>query len=286
MSTLCHYTSVENVNDSPVFIPRLHLTSYECAPYLYKWCGLVQIHYGDKEEWGNWGTMLDGAGAEFFYKVLDFEDDYVLVCAAELVGEDQAVFAQPEEGCAWVWSRYLRSYRRNAFPLQLDWHHPNEEQVTTANFHQLGPNDDYHNMIIISGAFPFQNNNWHQILDANCYSKFLYKWGLTVVYGITGNMFELGNWGMMGDFHDNQFSHVILGQKPNYVLIRRALVDGEAIEDDRDFEPFWVWSRLLRIERFHTFPRRCEWSHSWEPLEPLAPPNGYFHFLRPLNHEE
>ena len=117
MNILCHYTSVENVDDSPVFIPRLHLTSYDCASYLYKWFGIVQIHHGDKEEWGNWGTTLDGAGTEFVYKVLDFEDDYVLVCSAELVGEDQAVLAQPE-AVAWVWSRYLRPLGGNAFPPQ------------------------------------------------------------------------------------------------------------------------------------------------------------------------
>ena len=160
----CHYNHVDplRVND-PWFIPLTHLTSYEYARYLYKWKGYVRIHYGDMEEWGNWGTRLNANVADFFFKVLDFEDDYVLLCAAALVGEDQAVLVQPE-ATSFVWSRYLRPYRSNTFPLQLDWHHPREEQVSTANFvhFPVNPFDDYHQQIIISGAFPF-HNNWHQI---------------------------------------------------------------------------------------------------------------------------
>ena len=279
----CHYYSVEQLDADDWFIPLLHLNSYDFARYLYKWYsgngGLVQIHYGDREEWGNWGVMINPDVAELFFNVLDFEDDYVLVCAATLVGEDQAVLVQPD-AVSWVWSRYLRSYRNNSIPLQLDWHHPRERQVSTADFVSFPCLDDSHQQIIISGAFHPEHHNWHQIFDANSYAKFLYKWGRIVYIG-AGTMTELGNWGIEDD---GQTKFIVLAQNSNNVLIRRTRVVEQAIVDDDLFAPMWCWSRLLRVERVLPYPRRSEWSHSFEPQRSIAQPNA--HYLRPFNVED
>ena len=280
---LCHYNSVAIQSPNGPFHPWKHMNSNNYAKYIYKHYNLVEINLGNWEQWGEWGSMAPGAGPGHVYEVLDYENDYVLINGIDLVGEDEEAILPDDALPAFVWSRYIRCYRDHRIPLLLDWQHHLEQQVQAVNYLRLNPPEESHNAFIVSSAF---HHNWHQILNANQYAKFIYKWGHTVRFG-TGSEGEIGNWGFQAaQWHFANQSYAVLSQEDNYVLVIQAIVINEAVGVDFDHPPLWVWSKFLRVHKRLSFPRRINWNHAWEPHPPMPPPFGYFYLCRPENKEE
>ena len=121
---------------------------------------------------------------------------------------------------------------------------------------------------------------------ASDYAQFVYKWGKLVKFG-NGKISETGHWGLRDQYFNSPNDlFVVLSVRAQFVLITKASLYQNAIADDPSFEPFWAWSRLLRLHTQLEFPRWCDWHHPWEPRRPSLPPFGYYRFSGPQNMEE
>lgn len=281
---ICHNNSVETREQHQPFIPWRHLSSKDYAQYIYKWCKIVKINQGDFNEWGNWGIQLDGAGN--YSIVLEVVDDYVLVQGVELLGEIQAL--RPDTEPALVWSRYLRPVQKYEVPLIVRWTHFLDDQYIEVNYLRIEPATNNQDFDLIEGTFgnELANSNFHQILGARDYAKYLYKWGQLLKFG-DGTITEVGNWGInqqIFNFADSVF--IVLSVKTRYVLVSKAIMVEDGIATDPNFVPIWTWSRLLRLHTRLEFPRVSDWQHPWEPQRPPRPAFGYYQFKGPENKEE
>ena len=284
---VCHHQSIASYLPNMPLQPWKHLNSHEYAKWVYKHYRLVQVKRGNPDQWGDWGSTAPGAGPENVYAVLDFHQDYVLIKGVDLIsqGNDQVVL-QEEAPPVNVWSRYLRKHTEHVTPLLLNWQHHLESQPNQF-LQEIRPSAVINSFQIV--CTPFAHTNWHMILNAYDYAKFVYKWGETVRFG-NGTQDEIGNWGFQGfpganGFFLNQRS-VVLSQRESFVLIQRAVFMDGAIGLDTGHDPIWVWSRYLRIRTGLTHPRKLHWHHPWEPQAIPPPPNGYICVRRPMNKEE
>ena len=84
---LCHSNSVLQRQPGQTLIPWQHFSAKDYAQYLYKWYKTARIHRGEKNEWGNWGTTLLGAGGICI--LLEVNGEYLLVQGAQFIGNVQ-----------------------------------------------------------------------------------------------------------------------------------------------------------------------------------------------------
>ena len=279
---ICHSNTVEPRDQNNHAMPWRYLTSKDYANYIYKWCKLVRINEGIGNDWGSWGVQVDGAG--MLCVVLEVDTDYVLVEGAEQIGPNQAI--QSTSDPAYVWSRYLRPVMRLQIPRLVQWGHVFDDRYNEKNYLKIGPAQNDQDMVLVQGIFQDDLSNFHQILVARDYAKYVYKWGELVMFG-NGKISETGHWGMQDQFFN--FRHdlfVVLSVRAQFVLITRASLHQNAIAEEPNFEPFWIWSRVLRLRSRLEFPRACDWYHPWEPRRPSLPPFGYYRFFGPQNKEE
>ena len=286
----CHYNSVQLRTQNQPFMPWKHLNSKNYASYIYKWYKLVKINKGDPNELGNWGvqfTVLDSMYSELSLEVLEIQSDYVIVQGVEQIGPNQAI--QSTTVPVIVWSRFLRPEKALEFPRLIQWTHEYEDcHVMLGKYLKIEPTSigQDQNWSIVQGAFgvELENTNFHQILDPRDFAQFLYKWGELVNFG-TGEISEIGNWGLKNEnFNFQHEFFVVLCWRATFVLVKKALVyQDNAIAEDPNSEPFWAWSRLLRLYTKLVFPRSMDgnWNHPWEPTRPIAPPAGYYQFKGP-----
>ena len=121
---------------------------------------------------------------------------------------------------------------------------------------------------------------------ARDYAKYVYKWGELVKFG-RGKISDTSHWGLQDQFFNFHLDlFVVLSVRAQFVLITKASLYRNAITEDPYFEPFWTWSRLLRLHTRLEFPRSCDFHHPWEPSRPTTPPFGYYRFAGPQNREE
>ena len=281
----CHNNSVNSKTNNQAFLPWRHLNSKDYANYVYKWCKLVKINRGIPNDWGNWGIQ-DVHCAGMKCAILEITNDLVLVEGVEQVGPNQAV--QSTTLPIYVWSRYLRPFKRLLIPRLVQWTHFYDHPYLERKYLKIGPPSHDQDFEIVQGTFmtDLEHSNFHQILDARGYAKYVYKWGELVTFG-RGNISDTGNWGMQEQFFN--FRHdlfVVLSVRASFVLITKAATYRDAIAEDPFFQPFWTWSRLLRLYTRLEFPRSCDWNHPWEPEKPSAPQAGYHKFSGPQNEEE
>ena len=218
--------------------------------------------------------------------MLGISDDYVLIQGVEQVGDHHAI--RPTTDPAYVWSRYLRPIERHEVPLLVQWTHIYDDIFTEKNYLKLEPAINSQNLEIVEGVFgnDLKTSNFHQILGARDYAKYVYKWGQLVEFS-KGKIDETGNWGLhqqFFNFHRNLF--MVLSTKGDYVLVTKASLYQNGIAKDPNFQPMWTWSRFLRLHSRLEFPRASDWSHPWEPEKPQEPPFGYYRFIGPSNKEE
>ena len=281
---ICHSTTVEPRDQNNHAMPWRYLNSRDYANYIYKWCKLVRINEGVGNDWGSWGVQVDGAG--MLCIVLEVETDYVLVEGAEQIGPNQAI--QSTSDPAYVWSRYLRPVKGLQIPRLVQWTHVLDDRYHEKNYLKIGPAQNNQDTELVHGVFSadLEQSNFHQILMGRDYAKYVYKWGELVTFG-RGKISETGYWGLQDQFFN--FRHdkfVVLSVRAQFVLITRASIYRNAITEEPDFEPFWTWSRVLRLHSRLEFPRACDWHHPWEPQRPALPPFGYYRFSGPQNKEE
>ena len=280
---ICHYNTVEPRSQNNNSMPWRYLDSRDYANYIHKWCKLVRINQGNPDDWGNWGVQIDGAG--MLCVVLEVTNDYVLIEGAEQIGPNQAI--QSISDPAIVWSRYLRPILRLHIPRLVQWTHVLDDRYHEKNYLKLGPAQNNQDMELVQGTFhvELEKSNFHQILAARDYAKFVYKWGELVKFG-KGKISETGHWGLQDQFFN--FRHdlfVVLSARAQFVLITRTSLHQNAITEEPNFESFWVWSRVLRLHTRLEFPRTCDWFHPWEPQTPTTPAIEY-RFSGPQNQEE
>ena len=233
---ICHYNTVEPKSQHKISMPRKYLTSRDYAHYIYKCCKLVKINQGVPNDWVSWGVQVDGAG--MLCAVLEVETDYVLIEGVQQIGPNQAI--QTIHNPTYVWSRYLRPIQRLQIPRLVQWSHVLDDRHYEKDYLKIGSAQNNQDTELVHGTFhkELEQSNFHQILVARDYAKYVYKWGELVKFG-RGKISDTSHWGLQDQFFNFHLDlFVVLSVRAQFVLITKASLYQNAITEDPYFEPF------------------------------------------------